>query len=413
MGINIDRATARRSALLATAALLGACYAPQGPLPTGRGVIGVEPVAEPAPVVRVRTEEEFGTGNRIRTRLDVANDAYVLVFNIGPDGVAEVIFPEEPEDRGFLRGGTSYTLQPFFTGYPTMSLTSHVSARFTRVRFSTFARPSMRGPGYIFVLASRTPFDLRTLALEGYFDGTQVGYELYDLDPEDVIPFVAAAAVGDRDRMAVRADFARYAGYDETVRPYDRRGLYAYSSSREYCDAATSSSLGWSALDDLYSPAWTCRPWWTGLPPVRVIPRPPMPDSTASDSTRDTIPIPQPITATARASRALRTTAAVPTSSVELTPDTRERMRRRDAAVERRMRMEAESGAHPRFSHPRDDFDATRRTRSAPRPPEVSRQPARTTASEPQRQTEPAKPAPAPTRTNDTGRLNPGTPQNP
>ena len=412
---NINRVLTRRRATLAAAALLGACYSPQGPLPGGRGVIGVEPVAEPAPLVRIRAESEIGTVRHVRARLEVTRDAYVLAFNVGPDGVVQMIFPEDPEDSGFLRGGAKYSLQPIFTGYPTMSLTSIPYARFTRVRTSAHARPTMRGPGYIFVLASRTPFDLQALATEGYFDGVEAAFDYNALDPEDVIPTVAAAAVGDRGRMAVRADFARYGGYDETMSRYDGRGRYAYSPTARDC-ALFTSSINWFSLDPMYAPEYSCPRDGTARPPVPRL-RPPVPrdstpgdstpgDSTASDSTGDGNTTPQPGTAMVRETRAFGTSERMTRPTVELTPDARERMRRRDAAVERRMRREAEAGVDRRPSQPRDEADTRRRARPEGSSARPERQPERTTAAKPERRApERSKPEPAAKPTRETGRV--------
>ena len=407
---NIGRVLTRRRAALAAAALLAAC-APQGPLPGGRGVIGVEPVAEPAPLVRIRTEDAIGPVRHVRARLEVSRDAYVLAFNVGPDGVVQIIFPEDPEDSGFLRGGAKYALQPIFTGYPTMSLTWVPSARFVRVRMSAYARPTMRGPGYLFVLASRTPFDLQALATAGYFDGVEAGFTYNELDPEDVIPTVAAAAVGDREGMAVRADFARYGGYDETLAPYGRAGLYAYSPTAPDCELFT-TSLAWFSLDPMYAPGLRC-PWdRTARPPVPRVRIPRMPpdstsgDSTASDSTRDTNATSQPVSAMVREARALRTDEGRARPPVELTPDARERMRRRDAAVERRMRREAEAGLNRPHSPPRDEAEPRRRARPEPPGARPEPQPDQTTRAKPQgRSPEEPKPAPPARPTKETGRV--------
>jgi hypothetical protein len=398
---NIGRVLTRRRAALAAAALLVACHAPQGPLPGGRGVIGVEPVAEPAPLVRIRTVNEIGAPRHLRARLEVTRDAYVLAFNVGPDGVVKLIFPEDPEDSGFLRGGATYALQPIFTGYPTMSLTWVPAARFVRVRMSALARPTMRGPGYVFVLASRTPFDLQPLATAGYFDGVEAGFTYNELDPEDVIPAVAAAAMGDREGMAVRADFARYGGYDETLAPYGRAGLYAYSPTAPDCELFT-TSLALFSLDPTYAPGLRC-PWGaTTRPPVPRVRIPRMPsdstpgDSTPSDSTAgDTIATSQPVSAMVREARAFRTNDRTVRPPVELTPDARERMRQRDAAVERRMRREVEAGVSRRHPSPRDEAGAPRRARPEARPARPEPQPEQTPRANPRgRSPDEAKPAP-------------------
>src|SRR5687768_3484078 len=69
-----------------------------------------EAVVERGPRAQIWTTDEFGTGNRIRASFRLADDAYVIVVNVGLDGYANVIFPESPDDDGFVRGGRTYRL---------------------------------------------------------------------------------------------------------------------------------------------------------------------------------------------------------------------------------------------------------------------------------------------------------------
>ena len=286
---------ARHSAVAAVV-LLAACHAPQRLRPEGPELLGAaEHAVDSAPRVRIRAESEIGVSYRIRTRLDLTGDAYVVVFNVGPDGVTQIVFPESPDDAGFLRGNRTYALQPMFTGYPSLSLTSFTGARFRHVRSSSQARPMMRGPGYVFALASPTPFDLHRLAQEGYFDGAEIAHSVYELDPEDVVPAVAEVAMGAGTPASVRADVARYGSYDD-VRILPAPGnRYAYSRSAYCTDMGMRFGVApaSSPFDLTYYDGVNCRSARLVLPP-RVFPRRVPPEAVPGDSTEaDSIP-PEP-----------------------------------------------------------------------------------------------------------------------
>lgn len=172
-----------------------------------------------APRVTISTQKDFVSVNRIVTRLRVDESAYVTVVNVSPAGYARVIFPEQPDEPAFLQGGRTYAIPGHLTGYQWASAVPPVGAlgsRFVWYGRSRFGQVSAQGPGYIFVIASRTPLDLQALKDQWYFDGVELGGSLTDMEPGAVIPAVAGVALhdGEKNTGALGVSYARYSGYE-------------------------------------------------------------------------------------------------------------------------------------------------------------------------------------------------------
>lgn len=358
---------------LAAALLLAGCATATRQVPVENGILATDArTAElvGAPKVTIATEYERSSFRRVRTRIGVDRDAYVLVVNVAPDGAARIVFPETPKDHGMLRGGQSYTLPLFFGGYPAMNLeTATTTTRFVTVGRSALASPLVEGPGYIFVLASRTPFDMQRLEDAGLFDWAEFGYQLHELEPDAVIPAVTALALGHTKHFIAASDVARYAGYDRMA----GQRAYAYGGMGSYCPSTLSLFETWSF-------------WNTGTVPLQCrlddpfrlrrltpTPRPPggttepdstvtPPDSGGDGSAPNPLRRPKP-----RPQDGGLTTAR--DRAIELDRATREQMLRREKLDERRLRRDAQIGTEsggrlrPR-SNP--DVDGERRLRSRP-----------------------------------------------
>src|ERR687895_1983978 len=116
MTLRLFPLAARAAAILPLVALISACVTAGG-LRSAGSPAEREAAVDRGPRVQIWTTDEFGTGNRIRTSFRLDDDAYVIVVNVGLDGYARVIFPESPEDDGFMRGGRTYRLPAFFPGF--------------------------------------------------------------------------------------------------------------------------------------------------------------------------------------------------------------------------------------------------------------------------------------------------------
>jgi hypothetical protein len=203
-----------------------------------------ESVVDLGPRAQIWTTDEFGSGNRIRTSFRLEDDAYVIVVNVGLDGYANVVFPESPEDDGFVRGGRIYRLPSFFPGFA-----SHFSSSYGRLYNATSAYDDIydRYAGYVFIIASWRPMHFQVTEAMGLWDEYRLAAHEQRLDPYVVMHRFADRLVGGRARDYT-ARFARYAAFS---------GGFARARSFASC------SLYGPVLG--YFPSWafyTASNWW-------------------------------------------------------------------------------------------------------------------------------------------------------
>ena len=86
--------------------------------------------------------ELYRAGDPLQIRFRVSDDAYVAVVNLAPDGSLHLLYPTDSWDDDYVRGGRVYTLNP-------------------RSSSSRWSRRDAEGIGYVYVLASADPLDLR------------------------------------------------------------------------------------------------------------------------------------------------------------------------------------------------------------------------------------------------------------
>jgi Domain of unknown function (DUF4384) len=209
MGTRPSYLAARTVVLLSVVAAMSACATTQavGTAPDGPGR---NAVAERGPRVRIWTTDEFGTGSRVRAAFRLDDDAYVAVVNVGLDGYASVIFPESPDDDGFMRGGRTYRLPSFFPGFA-----NHFHAsRYSRLYNAAAAYDGFydRYAGYVFIIASWRPMNFAAVEEQGLWDDYRLAAHERQLEPYEVIHQFAQRLVPGRARD-YSAHFARYAAF--------------------------------------------------------------------------------------------------------------------------------------------------------------------------------------------------------
>lgn len=213
-----------RSLPLLAAALIGACASSNKPL-TVRNPKAVRAILDSAgalpeeyrgPRVRLRVEQDFRNPNNLAAFLRLEDDAYVMVVNVGPDGFAQVVFPEKPADDGFLRGGRSYKIPAFFPGFATNALTGFgYHDRFVAFQRSEFASAMARGPGFVFAIASEEPLNMEAAVNYGMWDEFRLPTDAILFHPNAVVNYYADA-VRTSDETWIRGSVARYAGWVPT-----------------------------------------------------------------------------------------------------------------------------------------------------------------------------------------------------
>ena len=166
----------------------------------------------------------YRIGDRSRVLVRTDRDAYVAVLHIDTDGNVEVLFPSQPGDDGYLRGGRAYSLRPRGSQY--------ISLR------------GGYGIGYVFAVASSEPLDDRVLRDLHY---RRVGswdpdYNVYG-DPFRAMDryermLVGGWGYGEHDsdyytyHVGRRYTHPRYACYDSYGSWYSSRSVYYDSCDR-------------------------------------------------------------------------------------------------------------------------------------------------------------------------------------
>lgn len=151
---------------------------------------------------------------RVQGTFRLDDDAYVLVGHIDADGTVRVIFPLNPQDDGFVRGGKSYQTQEVFGGF--------ADVYNQRLRTSLFQPASSRdsydrGFGYMFIVASWRPMRFDQFATDGRWDTFELADADFMSNPRPAIHEFAAVVAGE-SREAYTVEFARY---------YNTQGLYS------------------------------------------------------------------------------------------------------------------------------------------------------------------------------------------
>lgn len=194
------------------------------------------------PRVRIWTDDGVIGGSQIRASFRLDDDAYVAVFNVGPDGRVRAVFPGDPEDHGFLRGGHTYRLPEFFPGFGAPRGRSAFGSRFalgsySNAGFGSYADPLYEHAGYVFVVASwvRLRFD-ELEAMDGW-DSYRFATRSTELQPVRLMRTVGDLLVP-RGRRWYSVDY-RY--YGDRTTPY---GGYAESSQCAYASYLM-PDLGW------------------------------------------------------------------------------------------------------------------------------------------------------------------------
>ena len=224
---------ATRTAVLLPTLVASAACATSGAVASGTPAASER--AERGPRVQIWTTNETFSADRIRPSFRLDHDAYVVVVNVGRDGYANVIFPESPDDDGFMRGGRTYRLPAFFPGFA-----RHFRSDYQRLYTATGAYDDVydRYAGYVFVIASWRPMQLREAEELGLWDDYRLAAHEDRLEPYVVMHRFADQLVRG-SRRDYTARFARYAAF-----------------SRRFAGRSAFASCA------LYGPAWGYVPWW-------------------------------------------------------------------------------------------------------------------------------------------------------
>ena len=169
-------------------------------------VSGRPPTPQPAsfyyrPRIEVwtnRGDDPYASGQAARVSFRTEQDAYVTLFRVDTDGRVRVLYPREPWDDNFARGGRDY----------------EVEQRSSRDAFYVDDYP---GVGYIFAVAAADPFVYDAIKSEDHWDYRVIADGRVRGDPYVALTDLAQRIVPDG-----------YADWDYDIAPYYVQQHYDY-----------------------------------------------------------------------------------------------------------------------------------------------------------------------------------------
>jgi Domain of unknown function (DUF4384) len=171
----------------------------------------VAPAAPAAPQVQVWLNggDEFLRGDKVRVYIKADADGYMLVLHAEPDGRIHVLFPVDPGDDNYVRGGKTY----------------EVRGRGDRDAFTVYGT---RGAGAVYAAFSQDPFQFGGFALNGHWDYRAQAFTVGD-DAEADLTSLAQQMAG---AGQFTYDIAHYDVVEQVARGssyYDGSSYYPYA----------------------------------------------------------------------------------------------------------------------------------------------------------------------------------------
>ena len=189
---------------------------------------------DPALQIWISNDRRFLPGDRAKVQVRAREDGYLLVFHVDPDGHLRVLFPIDPGDDDFVRGGRKY----------------EVRGRGGRESFTVDDR---RGRGTVYAALSHDPFRFDQFVLGDHWDYRNLAPQRLPADPEqDLNELVRRMVDGSFDydvltydvlERVVYADEYRRSGYYDSYSNYDC-GYSYFGCGRSYYGSPYSVSVG-------------------------------------------------------------------------------------------------------------------------------------------------------------------------
>ena len=172
-------------------------------------------VPKNGPEAHVRVEYDGGTLNRrLEALFTVKRPAYVMVAHLGGDGVVRVLFPEDPRESGWIRGGRVYRTDAASADYDAAPGYWFMRPTFHR---SVAARQDSydgNGHGYVFMIASETPLRFDRVSDVSLWNEYELPGYATALDPRGLIrayaDMVSAAGGYTLDYATSTSSYAHY-----------------------------------------------------------------------------------------------------------------------------------------------------------------------------------------------------------
>lgn len=189
--------------------------------------------AEPPPIrILLDNDRRFRAGDRARVQVEPFDDGYLWVLQVETDGRLRVLFPLDPDDDNYVRGGRRYEIR----------------GRGGRESFVAYA-PS--GEGFLYAALSRQPFDFQALQRNGHWDYRTLAPRALAEDPEPELNDLvqrAALTTWDYDLLAYQVG--------------ERRDRVEVVAAPVLVNGYVGAPIGWGGRYWWRDPF--CNDWWYG-----------------------------------------------------------------------------------------------------------------------------------------------------
>jgi len=169
-----------------------------------------------------RGDDPYHTGQRARVFLRADRDAYVTIFRVDTDGRVRVLFPREPWEDGFVRGGPEFEIQGRDD--------------------DAFDIDDYPGVGYVFAVGAADPFDYDPIMTGDHWDYRAIAEGRVRGDPYVALTDLAQRIVRENDDwdydivpyyVERHYDYPRFLCYDcHSYASYRHWNPYSYSCVR-------------------------------------------------------------------------------------------------------------------------------------------------------------------------------------
>ena len=199
----------------------------------GPGPVTAAPTAggdDPAIQIWISNDRRFLPGDRAKVQIRTREDGYLLVLHADPSGHLRVLFPLDPGDDNFVRGGRKY----------------EIKGRGGRESFSV---DNNRGQGTVYAAVSHDPFRFDQFVLGDHWDYRNLAPQRLSSDPEqDLNELVRRMVDNSFDYDILTYDVLERVVYASAYAPdyynyYDDCG-YSYFCGRSYYGSPYSLSIG-------------------------------------------------------------------------------------------------------------------------------------------------------------------------
>ena len=204
--------------------------------------------------ITLNNDRHFRRGDRTKVQVRVDDDGYLLVLHADPDGRVRVLFPLDPSDDNFVRGGRSYEIR----------------GRGDREAFSVDVSS---GDGAVYAAISRDPFRFDGFVTGDHWDARAISDEPLQRDPEPELNElvgrmstgryeydIVSYDVGERATTVVYAPAVVRSGYYD---PFcDRYSLYTWDCDPYYYGGSrVSIHIGFGSPYYRYRPVYYFDPY--------------------------------------------------------------------------------------------------------------------------------------------------------